>query len=54
MEEKRLEEWIGVKSGLHFHNSLPRISEGDIWWCSCGENVGVEINGKSKLFSRPV
>ena len=23
-------------------------------WCSCGENVGVEINGKSRLFTRPV
>ena len=54
MEEKRFQEWIGLKEKLHFSGSLPRIKEGDIWWCSCGENVGVEINGKNKLFSRPV
>ena len=52
--KKHFTEWIGLKEKLHFGNSAPRISEGDIWWCSCGENVGIEINGKSKLFSRPV
>jgi len=30
------------------------VSRGDIWWASIGENVGSEINGKSRLFSRPV
>ena len=55
MEEKeQFEEWIKVKEKLHFGEATPRISEGDIWWCSCGKNVGVEINGKSQLFSRPV
>ena len=54
MEEKHFQEWIELKEKLHFSGSLPRIKEGDIWWCSCGENVGVEINGKNKLFSRPV
>jgi len=32
----------------------PYVNEGEIWWASIGENVGSEINGKSKLFSRPV
>ena len=32
----------------------PYVNEGDIWWISIGENIGSEINGKSKLFSRPV
>ena len=54
MEEKHFEEWIGLKEKLHFSGSMPKIKEGDIWWCSCGENVGVEINGKNELFSRPV
>lgn len=52
--EKRFVEWIGLKEKLHFGNSAPRISEGDIWWCGLGENVGIEINGKSSRFSRPV
>lgn len=28
--------------------------EREIWWCSIGLNVGVEINGKHELFERPV
>lgn len=30
------------------------FKEGDIWWCSIGMNVGVEIFGKGKYFARPV
>ena len=54
MNKKDFDGWIKLKKKLHFGGSLPRIKEGDIWWCSCGENVGVEINGKNELFSRPV
>ena len=50
MEEKRFEEWIGLKEKLHFGASAPKINEGDVWWCGFGENVGVEINGKSSRF----
>ena len=52
--EKHFEKWMGLKKKIHFGNSAPKITEGDIWWCGCGENVGVEINGKSSRFSRPV
>ncbi len=52
--KKDFDGWIKLKEKLHYSDSIPRITEGDIWWCSCGENVGVEINGKNKLFSRPV
>ena len=52
---KRFAEWIGLKESLHYKNHKPPfVSERDIWWVSVGENVGSEINGKSKLFSRPV
>lgn len=54
MEEKHFEEWIELKGRLHFGAKSPRIREGEIWWCSFGENVGVEINGKSERFTRPV
>lgn len=47
--------WIALKEKLHAKIfQPPRVSEGDIWWVSIGENVGFEINGKSKLFTRPV
>jgi mRNA interferase MazF len=51
----RFLEWIGLKQKLHRGTqSPPLVSTGDIWWASIGENVGSEINGKSRLFSRPV
>ena len=25
-----------------------------MWWCAVGENIDVEINGKSETFARPV
>lgn len=52
--EKRFDEWIMVKKNLHFLEKIPKISEGEVWWCGVGENVGIEINGKSNYFSRPV
>lgn len=53
-EEKHFTEWIGIKETLHTSQRMPRIHEGEVYWCSFGENVGVEINGKSVLFTRPV
>ena len=47
----RFLEWIGLKHKLHHGTqSPPLVSRGDIWWASIGENVGSEINGKSRLF----
>lgn len=46
---------IQLKERLHEkEHRPPLVSQGDIWWASVGENVGSEINGKSRLFSRPV
>ncbi len=52
---KRFLEWIKLKEKLHggVHNP-PLFRQGEVWWVSIGENIGTEINGKSKLFSRPV
>lgn len=51
---KRFIEWIGLKEKLHNNNPKPPlVKERDLWWISIGENIGSEINGKSKLFSRP-
>jgi len=52
---KRFLEWIGLKEKIHNNNSVsPFFKEGEIWWCAIGENIGIEINGKGRLFSRPV
>lgn len=52
--EKRFKEWIEVKEAKHFENVSRTINEGEVWWCAVGENVGIEINGKSDTFARPV
>jgi mRNA interferase MazF len=52
---KRFLQWIGIKQKLDandFHP--PLVNEGDLWWCSIGENVGVEVSGKGVNFTRPV
>ena len=54
MEEKDFDEWIEQKEYLHILNGIREVHEREVWWCAVGENVGVEINGKSKAFSRPV
>ena len=43
--------WSGLEEKLHnLSHQSPLVSQGDIWWASVGENVGSEINGKSRLF----
>jgi len=51
---KNFLEWIKVKEKLHnVKNNPPLVAERDLWWIGFGENVGSEINGKSKVFTRP-
>ena len=52
--EMLFDQWIQVKKKLHFGGRTPRIRQGEVWWCSFGENVGIEINGKGSRFTRPV
>ena len=52
---KRFIEWIGTKQKLDAHEyNPPLVSEGDLWWCAIGENIGIEISGKGENFTRPV
>ena len=52
---KRFLEWIGLKEKLHMAKyEPPFFKDGEIWWCAVGENMGVEVNGKGVMFSRPV
>ncbi|MBR3322411.1 type II toxin-antitoxin system PemK/MazF family toxin [Candidatus Saccharibacteria bacterium] len=47
-------KWMPVKQKVHNGARFRTFSEGQIWWCVLGENVGVEINGKGDYFLRPV
>lgn len=52
--EKNYQKWMKIKSSIHNKNIIRSVKEGDIWWAAIGENVGVEIDGKSEKYSRPV
>lgn len=53
--EKDFDNWIKLKERLHRNEHKPPFfKEREIWWCSIGENIGSEMNGKDVLFSRPV
>ncbi|MEK7175591.1 MAG: hypothetical protein AAB693_02185 [Patescibacteria group bacterium] len=48
-------KWIKIKGKLHDSNHQPPyFKEREIWWCSVGENVGTEMNGKNDYFRRSV
>ena len=52
---KNFQDWFSLKPKLDNNNHKPPfVSERDIWWCHLGENIGTEISGKSKKFTRPV
>jgi mRNA interferase MazF len=47
-------DWWRVNILLKNKSAGYLFKEGDIWWCSIGMNVGVEIFGKGPDFARPV
>lgn len=52
---KQLTDWNKVKIHLHERKRDHKpFREGEIRWLACGENVGTEINGKGKIYVRPV
>lgn len=53
--DKNFPAWLKLKEDLHQSNHKPPyFKQREIWWCSLGENVGAEMNGKNKFFRRPV
>lgn len=46
-EQKKQVEGNQLAHPFYFH-------EREVWWCSVGVNVGVEIDGKNDDFERPV
>ena len=51
----RFLEWIYKKININEqHRNVKYIAEGQVFWCSLGENIGYEQNGKGLYFRRPV
>ena len=51
---KKYHQWHTLKTAIDAQNTTPLFKEREIWWCSIGENVGHEQNGKGQKFNRPV
>ena len=51
---KDYDGWNNLKKKIDTDVDSPFFYEGEIWWCSLGVNIGVEIDGKEGLFNRPV
>jgi mRNA interferase MazF len=52
---KNFLDWFQLKPKLDSkQHKTPLVSQGQLWWCSLGENIGTEISGKGDKFTRPV
>jgi len=52
--EKGFKIWHELKSKLDDVSTGVLFNEREIWWCAVGRNIGVEVNGKSQIFARPI
>lgn len=51
---KDFQKWHILKETLDKKEHTHLFNEKDIWWCSVGENIWIEQNGKNENFERPV
>jgi len=49
-------DWTKLKIRIHSSETNKNVyfKEGQVWWASVGQNIGVESNGKNKNYERPV
>jgi len=48
------DDWNELKQDIHLNQGRNSFGQQEVWWCNFGVNIGYEIYGKSKLFTRPV
>ena len=51
---KDFDKWNERKKKTHTETTWLAFYEREVWWMYTGVNIGVEIDGKHELFSRPV
>lgn len=54
MEVKDFDQWNREKKQIDEKDRLVFGYPREVWWCSIGLNIGVEIDGKNENFERPV
>ena len=52
--QKDFDSWNRLKKVTDSKEDNIDVHEREIWWVTLGLNIGVEINGKSQEFERPV
>ena len=45
---KDFDSWNEAKKGLDSYDVFLPIKEGEVWWCSIGMNIGIEMCGKGQ------
>ena len=51
---KYFDAWFKIKKDINKSEEDISINAGDVRWASLGVNIGSEIDGKGKSFTRPV
>ncbi len=51
---KDFDGWFPLKKQIEADCKVPTINQREIWWCSIGVNIGIEQDGKNRLYERPV
>jgi len=54
--QKDFDRWNIIKKATDAgdEDARPFYREGEIWWVRLGKNIGYELDGKSREFTRPV
>ena len=52
--DAKLDEWNAVKKQVNRNRITQSIENQRIYWVSIGQNVGSEVFGKDRYFTRPV
>lgn len=51
---KDFDDWNNKKIKIDSYSKFKHPKEKEIWWCRIGLNVGSEVFGKGKEYTRPV
>jgi mRNA interferase MazF len=52
--EKDYRDWNAKKIKINLFSTFQHPKEMEIWWCRIGVNIGCEVYGKGKEYTRPV
>lgn len=46
--QKAFDDWNELKKKLDQNWRQPYVHHREVWWCSLGQNIGAEIDGKNE------